>query len=480
MTVPRLGIDIGTTQIKAIRMTPGCRTINIETIPTPTETNRDRVTHPPDLFLRRIRKIPDRFGLNEPWQAALATQRSTFILWNRETGEWQTPLVSWRDRRGADWINNLTPAQFQKIEDITGLRPEAGYPLSKLIWFFETNPQLKSLAKTGKLNYGSLDTWLLWVGTDGNWFRMVPTQAFRTLLFDPINNEWNSELLEAFNLPSSIFPDIADTFPDRMQADALWEDCEIISLIGDQPAATIGGQPPPYSGTRVTLGTAGFVSDPCEPEHCPDRLTLGFTPTPEDRVYQAEGVVLSAGRAVDWLIKILGINHETFQQWLSTEWAEDIPLWSPSLNGLGAPYWKNRRATLDFLTESTSTREICLGLVVSILQRIKDILDYLPSRNDRRILIDGGMTTFRNLPTLCASLWDFPTARTLTPHLTCRGALVVSHWNNTYFTGDPWETLNVEVAVPDPNIPVESWNRRWASALSKWGLNSSNANLIDS
>jgi glycerol kinase len=472
MSTTRLGIDFGTTQIKAIQTKKSGETVSIETIPTPTDSRNGRITHPPDLMLKRTRQIPERFGLTGSWEAAIASQRSTFILWDPRTGNRLTPLISWRDRRGADWIQNLSDQQVDRIQEITGLRPEAGYPLSKLKWIFDENPRLLKKARNDEVRYGSLDTWLLWHATGGEYYRMVPTQASRTLLYDPIENEWSRELLDEFDIPPAIFPEVApDSLPDRLDAGNLWDNSKIISLIGDQPAATIGGQPPPYEQTRVTLGTAGFVSDPCEPENCPDRLTVGFTPTRMDRVFQAEGVVLSAGKAIDWIIRVLGINHSTFEEWIKPPWPDEIPLWSPSLNGVGAPHWKNRKATLDFLTESTSTREICQGLVVSILQRVRDILEYLPERQNRRVLLDGGMTAFNNVDTLAASLWDEPAARTLNPHLTCRGALIASHWKDSYFTGDPWEDLNVEVLIPDRAVPGDVWNQRWDEALAKWGMN---------
>lgn len=470
MSRTRLGIDFGTTQIKAVQMSTSGKTRSIETIPMPTKSDGEKITHPPDQFLKRVRNIPRRFNLNGGWDAAFASQRSTFILWHAERGNVLTPLISWRDRRGADWIDDLSDEQFNRIKSITNLRPEAGYPLSKLRWCFQNDRTLRDLAEKDSVNYGSLDTWLLWIATQGDVYSMVPTQAARTLLYDPVNNEWSRELMDDFGIPRSIFPEVNEELPEAVRADGLWDDTHIVSMIGDQPAATIGGQPPPYSQTRITLGTAGFVSESCDPDDTPDRLTLGFTPTENDRVYQAEGVVLSAGRAVDWLIRVLGVNYETFEQWLKPPWSERIPLWCPSLNGVGAPFWENRKGTLDFLDESTSTREICLGLVASILFRVQDILDYLPDNEDRRLLMDGGVTSLDYLPTLAASLWDLPTARALTPHLTCRGALIASHWQNSYFTGNPWDDLNVQIVIPDSDVPAERWNEQWQEGLEKWNL----------
>ncbi|MFB6346115.1 MAG: FGGY family carbohydrate kinase [bacterium] len=466
----RLGIDFGTSQIKAIRVSTSGQTKSIETIPMPTKTEESRITHPPETLLKRIKDIPDRFDLTGPWDAAIASQRSTFILWHAERGNILTPLISWRDRRGAQWIQNLSSDQFDKIQDVTGLRPEAGYPLSKLRWILEDNEKIRNWAEDGLVNYGSLDTWLTWVASNGNFNGMVPTQASRTLLFDPVEQQWSRDLMQEFDIPPALFPDIVDEFPDAIPADGLWENARIVSLIGDQPAATIGGQPPPYEQTRVTLGTAGFVSEAASPDDCPDRLTLGFTPTKTGQIYQSEGVVLSAGRAVDWLIRVLGINYETFEQWLKPPWPEDIPLWCSSFNGVGAPFWQDREATLDFLNESTSTKQICLGLAASILLRVKDIIDYLPENSQRRLLVDGGLTSIDYLPTIAASIWDLPTARTLTPHLTCRGALIASHWRSNYFSGDPWENLNAEIVIPNSDLPSQRWQNEWKDGLRQWNL----------
>lgn len=470
MTRTRIGIDFGSTQIKAVRMSSSGQTLSIETIPVPTDADKNRITHPPEQFLRRVRQIPERFSLRDPWDAAIASQRSTFIFWHAERGNVLTPLISWRDRRGADWIDNLPEEKFKKLQSITGLRPEAGYPLSKIRWCLDNNETLVKLADKGVLNYGSLDTWLIWMATNGDFYRMDPTQAARTLLFDPVEESWSQELMSDFDIPESIFPEVSRDLPEALPADGLWDNARILSTIGDQPAASIGGQPPPYEQTRVTLGTAGFVSEPCEPEDCPERLTLGFTPTRKEPVYQAEGVVLSAGRAVDWLIHVLGVNHETFEQWLKPPWPDEVPLWCPSLNGVGAPFWKNQGATLDFLNESTSTKQICLGLVASILFRVKDIIEHLPANAERRLLLDGGLSSLDYLPTLASSLWELPTAKTLTPHLTCRGALIASHWRHSYFTGDPWEDLNVEIIIADGDVPVKQWSKKWKRGLEKWDL----------
>lgn len=470
MTVPRLGIDFGTTEIKVLWMTQGAKMKSMETIPVPTNARNQRITHSPKLFLKRVRSIPDRFEFRGSWEAALASQRSSFILWDRESGEPRIPLISWRDRRGEPWINDLSEREFKRIHEITGLRPEAGYPLSKLRWIFDEQPELRQQAREGELCYGSVDTWLLWLGSGGDVFRMDPTQAARTLLYDPEEDAWSRELMREYDIPRGIFPDLVEQFDEPVSMGRIWHNATVISVMGDQPAATIGGQPPPYSQTRVTLGTAGFVAAPCDRDACPPGLTLTFTPTERDRVFQAEGVVLSAGKAAEWLVRVLGIQWNTFEMWIKPPWPKDLPLWCPSFNGVGAPFWQDRAGTLDRLREDTSAKEICQGLIVSMIMRIDDILRVLPDEKDRRVLMDGGVSTINNVPALASALWDLPTAKTLTPHLTCRGALIASHWNEPYFRGNPWDTLNVEVTMPAQEAPVGHWRDRWMESLRNWNL----------
>lgn len=469
MSRPRVGIDLGSTELKFMRMNPYAEILSIESIPLPIETEGHRVIHDPEVLWNRVKQVPGRLRLDEPWDAAIASQRSTFLLWDRDSGQTLTPILSWRDRRGADWIDRLSEDQFERIREITGLRPEPGYPLSKLIWWFEEEPSLRERAQKGTLAYGSLDTWLVWKATGGDHYRMDPTQASRTLLFDVKQQQWSDELLTEFDLPESLFPPVKEHPDQPIKTPELWDQGRVVHLIGDQPASTIGGQRPPYDFTRVTLGTGGFVASRCEPERVPDSLTVTFTPSPDGPVYQAEGVVLSAGRALDWLHKVYGLDRRQLDDFIRPPWPDDIPLFCPALNGVGAPFWSNRDAVMQGFTEDTSAKQMFTGLMVSVLFRIRDILEQIP-RDDLRVVLDGGLTYQPYVASLAAALWDVPVSQALTPHLTPRGALVASHWSHSFFETDPWDTVDLEVTLPERDIPAERWWDRWQDYLVDWGL----------
>lgn len=467
--LPRVGVDFGSTEIKILWITPACQVKLIDNIPLPIQSRDRRVTHSSTIVLNRVRQIPDRLRFDGPWDASVSSQRSTFILWDRQSGKSMTPLISWRDRRGASIVEGFTEEQFDSIRRITGLRPEPGYPLSKLIRLLREDEELASRASDGEVCYGSLDTWLLWKATGGEVYRMDSTQASRTLLYDVNQHRWSRELMSQFDLPQSMFPPIRDEIRDPIPTPELWPDGRIVNLIGDQPAATIGGQPPPYEFTRVTLGTGGFVASPASPNEVPPSLALTFTPSPQGSVYQAEGAVLSAGRALDWLHNVFGLERETVNDFVHPPWPDRVPFFCPALNGVGAPFWSDRDAVMQGFTEDTSTKQIFTGMVVSILFRVRDILEELPTAQPR-VILDGGMTFQPWIPSLAAALWDVPISQALTPHLTPRGAVVASHWELPYFDVDPWESVNLEVKLADDRLPVDRWWDEWRQCLDDWGL----------
>lgn len=110
-----------------------------------------------------------------------------------------------------------------------------------------------------------------------------------------------------------------------------------------------------------------------------------------------------------------------------------------------------------------------MGLIVSILFRINDILEQLPSRPDT-ITLDGGLSRVSRLPELAGAIWDTELERAETPHLTCRGGLVASEWTHPYFEVDPWESVSSADVTPTEHVPVDPWTGQWQESLDEWGL----------
>jgi glycerol kinase len=58
--------------------------------------------------------------------------------------------------------------------------------------------------KQNKESYGTVDTWLIWKLTRGKMFMTDVSNASRTLLLNIHTLEWDTELLELFDIPLSL------------------------------------------------------------------------------------------------------------------------------------------------------------------------------------------------------------------------------------------------------------------------------------
>ena len=176
-------------------------------------THRDgeRVEHDPDELLDSLRQSAEEVAGDYKFdRAGLATQRSSIVCWDRETGEALSPVLSWQDRRAADWLSAFAKHE-ERIHELTGLMLSAHYGVSKLIWCLENIPEVAKAHKAGRLKFGPLAAWLA-----GRLCGQVPNAAdpangSRTLLWDKHQNGWSGELLELFGVPVGCLPEAVNS-----------------------------------------------------------------------------------------------------------------------------------------------------------------------------------------------------------------------------------------------------------------------------
>ena len=137
----------------------------------------------------------------------ITNQRETTIIWNRETGEPICNAIVWQDRRTADFCEQLRKdGHAPLIQQRTGLLIDAYFSASKIVWILDNVPGARVLAESGKLAFGTVDTWLIWKLTQGNVYATDVTNASRTMVFNIHTGEWDSELLDLLQIPVSMMP----------------------------------------------------------------------------------------------------------------------------------------------------------------------------------------------------------------------------------------------------------------------------------
>ena len=112
-----------------------------------------------------------------------------------------SPLISWRDTRGADFIQRLSP-QAETIFQTTGLPLTPYYSASKLRW-------LKENIRTEDADnpiFGTLSSFLCQRLTDSERAIVDHTHAARTQLMNINTLDWDPNLLAQFELSGIRLP----------------------------------------------------------------------------------------------------------------------------------------------------------------------------------------------------------------------------------------------------------------------------------
>ena len=195
----------------------------------------------------------------QPAQVAaigIANQRETTLLWDRGTGEPLAHAIVWQDRRTADACDRLRAAgHAAMIQERTGLELDAYFSATKLHWLLEHVPHARARAERGELAFGTVDSWLV--------FRLCGrhvtdvSNASRTMLFNIHTLRWDEDLLDLFEVPKAVLPEVVASSELVGLAAEAWfgHAIPIAGIAGDQQAATFG-QAPPTTCSRAACSWA--------------------------------------------------------------------------------------------------------------------------------------------------------------------------------------------------------------------------------
>lgn len=186
----------------------------------------------------------------------LCCQRSSFLIWEQDTGQPLTPLISWQDNRGATSCEELRK-HGQIIRNLSGLPMTAYYFAPKLRHVLQDNPGWKMRLERGELRAGTLDTFLVSRWSAGNHFVTDASMAARTLLMDIRQQQWSPQLCKLFGIPAHILPELKPSAGLNLRLD---NGLVLQASVGDQSAALFASVSEDQAEALVNLGTGGFVA----------------------------------------------------------------------------------------------------------------------------------------------------------------------------------------------------------------------------
>jgi xylulokinase len=353
------------------------------------------------------------------------------------TGAPVRPAIIWADTRSvtqtARLVDRVGMAEGYKI---TGHRLNPTYSLSKIMWVRDQEPEVFARATTVVLAKDFIAYRLTGVlATD-------PSDASSTNAYDQAAGEWSTELIEAADVPRSLFPDIipSTAVVGRVTADA----ADAIGLLTGTPVVMGGGDGPMgalgagiishESGAYAYLGSSSWVSLSADaPLHDPQMRTMTFNHVVPGQ-YVPTATMQAGGASVEWVVDVLAPGQEDRYTRLLAEAAEvpaskDGLYFLPHLLGERSPYW-NPAARAVFAGVGRHhgpahlTRAVLEGVAFNLYTGLLAFME-----NGTPIdAVDaiGGAANSQLLLQIFADVWGVPvTRRDLVDEATAVGAAIV-------------------------------------------------------
>lgn len=367
-----LGVDLGTTRIKAALFDADgpllCRTSR----PTPTgQTSEGYFYHDPDnlwdMVASAIREVlPGARGVT-PEVVGVASMAEAGLLVDRVTGAPRTHVLPWFDARATRQAEEIAREEEPlELFRRSGLHPTFKYGLPKLLWLRDREPDI-----TVGAVWLSVADYVVYRLTG----RMVtdPTLAARTFVYRVQEQAWDEEWIHHFGLDPVLFPEV---LPSGVPAGTVTSEGAAATGLSREAQVAVAGHDHlcalPAAGivdpgsVLDSLGTAesvlGVVTQPGEPaaegwgrREFDSGLTLAPHVLPGRFCWL--GGLPAAGGSIEWLRARLAEEPLSYSDLdRLVEEAGEGPtgiLYFPYLSGSGAPC-HDQRVRAAFLGLNTS------------------------------------------------------------------------------------------------------------------------------
>lgn len=373
-------------------------------------------------------------GASEIAALGITNQRETVVAWSRKTGEPLAPAIVWQDRRTASICAALKErGEEAAVQAKTGLLLDPYFSGSKIGWALQNWPQL---AEAGDdLAIGTIESYLIYRLTGGLHISDA-TNASRTALMAIGSSGWDDGLLDLFDVPRAVLPEIVDCSGNfgSTQPDLLGGAIPICGMAGDQQAATIGQACLLPGQTKATYGTGAFVLTATGRQLRASKNRLLSTILVQqggERSYALEGSVFVAGSLMQWLRDDLGLIAAASESEALTRSVPDNGgvYVVPALSGLGAPYWQpEARGIIDGLSFSAKKAHVVRAALEAMAHQTHDLKTAFAADGAdwQELRVDGGMVANDWMTQDLADMLNIPVERPSFVETTALGAAMLA------------------------------------------------------
>jgi glycerol kinase len=425
-----------------------------------------------------------KIGINGTNVAAIGitNQRETTIVWDRTTGEPLYNAIVWQDRRTAEYCDKLkAKGKLPLIRSRTGLIIDAYFSATKIKWILDNIKGARAKALKGQLAFGTVDTWIVWQLTKGEVHVTDVSNASRTMLYNIHTQEWDDELLQLFNIPRSMLPEVkaSSEVYGHTKTTIFASRVPIAGIAGDQQAALFGQMCTEPGMVKSTYGTGCFILMNTGSKPVTSRNNL--VSTIAWRIngvtsYALEGSIFVGGAIVQWLrdgLKIIRTSAEV--EPLAAQAKDNGGVYFvPALTGLGAPHWDQyARGMIIGLSRGVTDAHIARAALEGIAYQTMDVVNAMVMDSGiglKELRVDGGASRNSLLMQFQSNLLGQTVVRPQTIETTALGAaymagLAVGYWTSVEDIRSHWHvgaTFN-----PDPKSDLHRARQKWAEAVRR-------------
>ena len=413
----------------------------------------------------------------------ITNQRETTIVWDAETGEPVYNAIVWQDRRTSEYCDSLKAAGLtDKIRSKTGLIIDAYFSATKVRWILENVPGAREKAEQGKLRFGTVDTWLIWMLTRGEVHVTDVSNASRTMVYNIHDLCWDKELLDLFGIPESMMPQVKSSSEvyGYTKTTLFAHEVPIAGIAGDQQAALFGQMCTEPGSVKNTYGTGCFLlmNSGEKPIMSSNNLLTTIAWKIGDKVnYALEGSIFVAGSVVQWLRDGLGIIRSSSEV---EELAASVPdnggvYFVPALTGLGAPYWDQyAKGCMYGISRGTTAAHIARAALEGIAFQTMDIVNAMQKDAGvelAELKVDGGASRNNLLMQFQADILGTSVIRPQVTETTALGAaylagLAVGYWESIDHIKSQW-AVDTSFTPSASEETVKALKEGWADAIGR-------------
>tara|TARA_X000000368_G_C23057006_1_gene724436 strand:+ start:4902 stop:6347 length:1446 start_codon:yes stop_codon:yes gene_type:complete len=473
-----LTIDQGTTSSRSIVFDSNAEIIELSQKEYPLIYPNDGwVEIDPSALIKSVTDTLKNIDLKDISSAAITNQRETTLVWDRKSGKPIYNAIVWQDRRTESFCSSIEDNEtLKEISERTGLLLDPYFSATKIKWILENVKDAKVKAKEGSLCFGTVDTYLMYVLSKGRIYKTDITNASRTMLFNINTLSWDRYLLDLFEIPESMLPEVSNS-DESFGPLSECNNINVNAVLGDQQAALFGQGCLNAGDLKSTYGTGCFLmsnvgSEPLTPKKGL-LTTVGFSFNKQIH-YAVEGSIYSAGTVIQWLRDNLKFFKESSEseKFLNSDANANGVHFIPAFTGLGAPYWdSNIRASFHGITRDTTKKDLINAAFNSISYQTKDIVDCLEQADIsvKSLSIDGGMAANKTFVSHIANILNIPIQVPKNTESTAKGVACLAGITTGLMNIDLLEKQEKNVFNPNSNYSkiMDSDYRLWKQLINE-------------